>query len=200
MHNVFVSYHHRNDQDYKDELIRRGREFSVFIDKSVDSGEISDRLTDQQIRTRIRDEYLRDSTVTLLLAGSETKNRKHVDWELYSSMFDGARNKKSGILVVTLPTTDTNFFTAAHGDQEKSVVYPEQSSWTSVDSRAEYERRYPQLPDRVIDNLMAPKARISVVPWDRLTPVNLKFLIDLTFKNRGSCEYDLSREMRRRNS
>ena len=199
MHNVFVSYHHRNDQFYKDELIRIGRQFSVFIDRSVDSGDISEDLSDQDIRTKIRDEYLRDSTVTILLAGSETKNRKHVDWELYSSMFDGKKNKKSGILAITLPTTDTSFYTAAHGDDEKRTVYPDQRSWVSVDTRAEYERRYPQLPERIIDNLMAPKAKVSVVPWNRLTAANLKLLVELTFGGRASCEYDLSRPMRRRN-
>ena len=93
MHNVFVSYHHYNDQAYKNALIEYGKSFGVFIDKSVDTDEISEQLSDQAIRTKIRDEYLRGSTVTILLAGTETKGRKHVDWELYSSMFDGARNK-----------------------------------------------------------------------------------------------------------
>ena len=200
MHNVFVSYHHKNDQWYKNELIRLGKQFGVFMDKSVDSGNISEDLTDQEIRTKIRDEFLRDSTVTVLLVGSETKNRKHVDWELYSSMFDGVRNKKSGILVVTLPSTQGTSFTAGHGEEEKRIVYPDQHSWVHVGTRAEYERRYPDLPDRIIDNLLAAKAQISVVPWKRLTTASLKLLIDLTFNGRGSCQYDLSRPMRRSNS
>ena len=200
MHNVFISYHHKLDQSYKDELIRMGEDFGVFIDKSVDTGDISEDLSDQAIREKIRDEYLRDSTVTILLAGTETKNRKHVDWEIFSSMFDGARNKKSGILAINLPSTHCSYFTAAHGDEEKRLIYPDQSSWINVDTRTEYESRYPYLPDRIIDNLLATRASISVVPWERLTADRLEFLIDTTFSNRGSCEYDLSREMRRRNS
>ncbi|XLF25610.1 TIR domain-containing protein [Klebsiella pneumoniae] len=35
----------------------------------------------------------------MLLVGAETKNRKHVDWELYSSMRDSPRNGKSGVLL-----------------------------------------------------------------------------------------------------
>ena len=36
MHNVFISYHHKNDQFYKDELIKLGTSFGLFIDKSVE--------------------------------------------------------------------------------------------------------------------------------------------------------------------
>ena len=50
-----------------------------------------------------------------------------------------------------------------------------------------------------IDNLVAPNAPISVVSWDRLSPENLKFLVDATFDGRSNCEYDLSRPMKRRN-
>ena len=37
------------------------------MDRSVDTGEIPDNLEDEQIRELIRDEYLRDSTVTIVL-------------------------------------------------------------------------------------------------------------------------------------
>ena len=200
MHKVFISYHHKRDEDYKDELIDFGKHFSVFIDKSVDTEGISEDLSDQAIREKIRDDYLRDSTVTILLVGLETKRRKHIDWEIYSSMFDGVRNKKSGILIINLPSTQCTYYTAAHGQQEKRKIYPDQSSWISIDLRTEYESRYPYLPDRIIDNLLAPQAEISVVPWERLTADRLEYLIDVTFNSRENCKYDLRRQMRRRNS
>ena len=202
MHNVFVSYHHYNDQAYKNALIEYGKNFGVFIDKSVDTDEIPEHLSDQAIRERIRDEYLRESTVTILLAGTETKGRKHVDWELYSSMFDGKKNKKSGILVINLPSVQCSYYQSAYGDEEKRLIYPDIDieSWTRIDSWSEQARRYPHLPDRIIDNLVAPNARISIVPWDRLSPERLNFLVDATFNERSECEYDLSRPMRRRNA
>ncbi len=200
MHKVFISYHHRNDQWYKKTLIDYCKSFSLFMDKSVESGDISEYLDDQAIRKKIRDEYLRDSTVTILLAGTETKWRKHVDWELYSSMFDGTINRKSGILVINLPSVNCTNYVAAHGNAEKQLIYPDISSWTGIDSRQEQERRFPHLPDRIIDNLLVPNSKISVVPWDRLSLDKLEFLIDATFQARSSCEYDLSREMRRRNA
>jgi len=200
MHKVFISYHHGNDQSYKNGLIEYGKHYGVFIDKSVDTGKIDDRLSDQAIREKIRDEHLRDSTVTILLAGTETKWRKHIDWELYSSMFDGPRNKKSGILVINLPSAACSYFNAAYGEDEKRLIYPDINSWVNISARAEQKRRFPHLPERIIDNLVAPGARISIVPWGRLTPDSLEFLIDQAFNRRTECEYDLSRPMRRKNA
>jgi hypothetical protein len=198
MHRVFISYHHKNDQYYKEELIRINQAHQIFIDGSVSTREIDESLPDQTIRRKIRDEYLAETTVTILLAGTETKYRKHVDWELYSSMHDGSVNKKSGILVINLPSVQCSYFGAAHAG-EKERVYPDCQSWTNIDSRAEYERRYPHLPKRITDNLLKPGVKISVVPWGRLTPEILGFLIDGASSDRLSCDYDLSEPMRRSN-
>lgn len=200
MHKVFISYHHCNDQDYKDDLVKLARQHRIFINKSVDTEDIDDSLPDERIREIIRDEYLRDSTVTIVLVGQDTKRRKHVDWEIYSSMFDGKVNKKSGIVVVNLPGT-SDYFTAPR-QQEKKVVYPDIEDWTTVSTRAEYERRYPHMPVRIVDNLLKREAKVSVVPWERVvgSPARLKYLVDAAFEDRATCRYDLSRRMRRVNS
>ena len=203
MHKVFISYYHKDDQYYKNELVEFAERNSIFIDASVDTGDIDDDLSDERIREIIRDEYLRDSTVTIVLVGTETKRRKHVDWEIYSSMFDGTVNKKSGIMVLNLPETYepgiSDLGTVAH-DGEKGSVYLDVTSWKTIDSRDEYERRYPYMPDRIIDNLLKPEAKISVAPWKRINVTTLKFLVDAAFEDRGRCEYDLSQRMRRHNS
>ena len=202
VHKVFISHHHHNDQQYKEALVRFGEQQAMFVDRSVDTGDISDDLTHEQIRRVIRDQYLRDSTVTIVLVGQATKRRKHVDWEIYSSMYDGSVNKKSGIVIINLPGISDNQCQAAHGDDEKELLYPEIGSWTHVDSRTEYERRYPYMPDRIIDNLMQPGVRISVTPWNTVagSRESLGFLIDRAFDHRADCAYDLSRPMRRANS
>ena len=176
-----------------------GEKHSIFIDRSVDTGDIADDLSDQRIREIIRDERLRDSTVPIVLVGTETRRRKHVDWEIYSSMFNGRINKKSGILVIILPTIDTTSVHAPHGKDEKKL-YPDISLWRSIGSRAEYERLYPHMPDRIIDNLINSQATISVIPWKRITAESLTFLVESAFQGRASCNYDLSRPMRRVNS
>lgn len=199
MHKVFISYHHKNDEYYKKELASFGEQHSIFIDRSVDTGDVQEDLPDERIRERIRDDYLQDSTVTIVLVGTETQRRKHVDWEIYSSMHDGAINKKSGILVITLPTVSSGdeAINAAHREQH---LYPDIHGWTSTNSRAEWEKRYPYMPERLIDNLCKPEAKISVTPWQRIDNNLLKELIDLTYNARSGCSYDLSRPMRRRNS
>ena len=202
MHKVFISYYHNDDQRYKNALVNFGKQHSIFVDRSVDTGDIPGEWTDEQIRSAIRDRYLRDSTVTVVLVGKETRRRKHVDWEIYSSMYDGSVNKRSGIVVINLPGISDNVFTAPHGDEEKRLLYPEisSSSWMHIDERAEYERRYPYMPDRIIDNLMKPGVTISVVPWEKINSTTLEFLIEAAFRNRSNCPYNLSRSMRRANS
>ena len=198
VHKVFISHHHANDQYYKNDLVEFGEKNRIFVDRSVDTGDIGDDLSDESIRKKIRDEYLRDSTVTIVLVGTETKRRKHIDGEIHSSMYDGAVNKRSGVLVINLPTIGSECVEAAHGELEKTL-YPDITSWSSF-NRAEYERRYPYMPERIIDNLVTPDVKISVVPWSRLNVATLKFLVDVAFRDRNSCKYDLSRPMRRANS
>lgn len=136
-HKVFISYHHENDQSYKDDLVKWNESAEVFIDKSVDTGDISDALTDEEIRVKIRDEYLRDSTVTIVLVGKDTAGRKHVDWEIYSSMKDGPVNKKSGIVVILLPSVAgaSPHICVANGDVEKAL-YPQIKAWKPLDASA----------------------------------------------------------------
>ena len=198
-HKVFISYHHANDQAYKSALLDLNKRLDIFIDESVDTGDIDPNLSDESIRIKIRDEYLRDSSVTILLVGTETARRKHIDWELYSSMIDGQVNKKSGLVVVQLPSTNPQHFTAALGDDEKKRLYPEVTSWCSIDSRSEYEQRYPYLPARIIDQLLSKDAKVSVTQWSRLGNdlENLAFLIDCAYRERENCNYDLSRPMKK---
>jgi len=80
MHKVFISHHHGNDQWYKEKLVEFGGRYSIFVNRSVDTGDIPipDEWTAQQIRREIRDRHLRDSTVTVVLVGRETRRRKPI--------------------------------------------------------------------------------------------------------------------------
>jgi len=75
-----------------------------YVSKSVAIGEINPKLKTETIRRKIRDEYLRDSTVTVVLVGKETWKRKHVDWEISSSIRHTQYNPRSGLLGIILPT------------------------------------------------------------------------------------------------
>jgi hypothetical protein len=104
-HRTFISYHHQNDQSYKDQFVRLFSDYhDVFIDGSVDDGDIDDGLQTETIRQKIRDEYLRDTFVTIVLIGKETWKRKHIDWEISSSIRDTKNNPRSGLLGIILPS------------------------------------------------------------------------------------------------
>ena len=209
-HKVFISYYHADDQEYKNQLIDTNNLYksfgnAIFVDYSVHEDEIDDTdLTSEQIRQIIRDDYIKDATVLILLCGENTKTRKHIDWELHAAMFDTQKNPKLGILVVNLPIISQSC--KASGDKEKELVSPS-SIWTSVSTRKEYEEKYPYIPDRIIDNFAAAIADDSIIPiavvnWSRVCNVDiLKQLIDIAY-NRGHSEkyYSNSRKMRERNS
>nr|WP_320114045.1 TIR domain-containing protein [uncultured Desulfuromonas sp.] len=104
-HKVFVSYHHGNDQYYREEFEQLfSNMYDIMVSKSVQIGDINPNLPTETIRQKIRDEYLRDSTVTVVLIGSQTWQRKHVDWEIGASIRNIRHNARSGLLGILLPS------------------------------------------------------------------------------------------------
>lgn len=104
-HNVFISYHHANDESYKKIFeLRFGNAYDVLRSDSVQIGDLDPNLSTETIRQRIRDEYLRDTSVTVVLIGTQTWQRKHVDWEIGSSIRDTQLNPRSGLLGLFLPS------------------------------------------------------------------------------------------------
>ena len=100
-HKVFISFHER-DIKYKEDFVRMmGKR---IVDRSVDTGNIDDTgLKTATVRQKIRDEYIRDTTVTIVLIGPRTWQRKHVDWEIGSSIRKTKKNSRCGLLGIVLP-------------------------------------------------------------------------------------------------
>ena len=100
-HKVFISFHHE-DQAYKDWFIQMMGD--DIVDESVGDGDIDDdNLATETIRQRIRDDFIRDATVTIVLIGPCTWQRKHVDWEIGSSLRATRLNSRCGLLGILLP-------------------------------------------------------------------------------------------------
>ncbi|MDL2261682.1 TIR domain-containing protein [Methanimicrococcus sp. OttesenSCG-928-J09] len=141
MHKVFISYYHADDQFYKDELQRLSNQVGLFVDWSVNPDDIKDEgLTDDQIRRIIRKEYLKDSTVTIILVGKNTSGRKHVDWEIHGSMSDIGDGIQSGILVVNLPTINQKC--RATDRYEQSLIWT-YDNCGSLSTRKDFEVAFP---------------------------------------------------------
>ncbi len=105
LHKTFISFHHANDEIYKLYFEQMFSEYyDILISKAVNDRDIDPNLKTDTIRQKIRDNYLRDSTVTVVLVGSETWKRKHVDWEISSSIRNTQYSSRSGLLEILLPT------------------------------------------------------------------------------------------------
>lgn len=209
-HKVFISYYHKDDQFYADALRKMecynpslGKRQSIFDDYSVREKEIDDEgRPAESIRRIIRDEYIRDATVLIVLCGKHTKERKYVDWEIHASMYNSDINPKMGILVINLPSIKNLQTVRASVEEEKKLVTTNPNTrWVHLETKQEYQNYYPYLPSRIIDNLVKGVA-ISIVDWDIIAndPERLQKLIDNAYKYRSDNKYDLSRPLRRQNS
>lgn len=100
---VFIS-HYKGDRKEVDGFID---EFSdIFIPKVLGANNNDDFInsndTDYVMR-RIRENYLQDSTVTIVLIGSCTHSRRYVDWEIKSSLRKG-QFTPNGLIGILLPS------------------------------------------------------------------------------------------------
>jgi len=122
-HRVFVSHHHQNDHARKKIFeLRFGNKYGVVVPGSVDLGDIDPNLPTDRIRQKIRDEYLRDTSVTVVLVGTQTWQRKHVDWEIASSIRDTEYNPRSGLLGIVLPSYEEENSRTLGADRRGNVT------------------------------------------------------------------------------
>lgn len=162
VHKVFVSYHHTpGDEKYRNDFEKLfAHDDQILISKSVQIGDIDPNLKPDTIRQKIRDEYLRDSTVTVVLIGPETWKRKHVDWEIGSSIRHTEFNPRSGLLGILLPTypsyskNECNQYTIPPRLYDnKKCGFAEIHSWSTSPKKiqdlihAAFERRFEINPD-----------------------------------------------------
>lgn len=100
-HKVFISYYHKDDQYYRNRFEKLFGH--LFLNKSVEPREIDTDVSTEYIKRLIQQNYIEDSSVLIVLVGSKTYGRKHVDWEISAAL-----NKKvggySGLLGLCLPT------------------------------------------------------------------------------------------------
>lgn len=103
-HKCFVSYHVADLVEVEVFLNDFGSE---FIPRSVgvtEEDEFIESDDAEYIKRRIRELYLSNSTVTIVLLGQCTWGRRFVDWEVSSSLRNDAVNKRNGLLVYPLPS------------------------------------------------------------------------------------------------
>ncbi len=103
----FISYRHA-DQREVDQFIRDfDHEADTFIARGLGNemrGEVVQSTNTDYVMRRIRELYLSNSTVTLLMLGKCTWARPYVDWELQASLRFGETAVPNGLLGIKLPS------------------------------------------------------------------------------------------------
>ena len=99
---TFISYFHKDDEDYKDEFERLTSD--LIVNKSVGDGDITEDNSDDYTKKLIQDGYLSDTTVLVVLVGAKTKCRKHVDWEISGALDLKVGESYAGLFGILLPT------------------------------------------------------------------------------------------------
>ena len=100
---VFIS-HYKGDRNEVDAFIKDYS--SVFIPKVLGANDNDDFINSTNtdyVMQRIREKYLGDSTVTIVLIGSCTHSRRYVDWEIKSSLRQG-QCTPNGLIGILLPS------------------------------------------------------------------------------------------------
>ena len=169
-HKVFIS-HHVTDQKYKNRFIRMMG--NNVVDKSVRADDIDDTaLKVSRIRQIIRDDFIADATVTVVLIGPCTWKRKHVDWEIGSSLRNTKKNPRCGLLGILLPN---------HPDFGKK----------------EYDPRL--IPPRLADNCNEDDSYTCIYDWTKHTG-DIRDWIHQAFKRSKATPYPDNRREQFKNN
>jgi len=100
----FIAHHSVDDEEVADFVESFGDAFIPRVVGVSDEDDYIDSDDTDYVMDRIRDKYLRDSTVTIVIIGGCTWARRFVDWEVYSSLRNDAKNRRSGLMAITLPS------------------------------------------------------------------------------------------------
>ena len=95
-HKLFISYYHKDDEIYRNKF--EDLFGDLFINKSVKIGDINDDVRTEYIKRLIRENYISDTSVVVVLIGPHTHCRKHVDWEISAGLLNNA-----GLVGLILP-------------------------------------------------------------------------------------------------
>ena len=162
-------------------------------------GDIDDsHLTDEQIRTIIRDDYIKESDVFVLLCGKNTKHRKHIDWEIHAAMYRSELKKPLPILVVNVSSSNNGQRSCEENEKQYIDNTFGPCVWISCRTRADFIQFFPDMPERIIDSFETKYSNISVVNFTAGISV-IKEFIKNAYSRRNSYEYNDSRVLRRHN-
>ncbi|WP_339033594.1 TIR domain-containing protein [Spiroplasma endosymbiont of Cantharis rufa] len=209
IHKVYISFKYTENKQYREILTNLNEKIRIFEDWSVYEGDIPNYgLTDEQIRIEIRDNYIKDSSVLILLNGKNMWDSKFIDWELHAAMYDGEENKKMGILIINLPEVENQDGRFNSSGIVKKITDENREfiNWINTEYNIDYHKeKHPNAPNRIIKNLAKKDVKIDIINWtdifslgDSIAASRLIKLIDYAFNKRKSNNYDISDKLKDR--
>ncbi|NOT38078.1 MAG: TIR domain-containing protein [Saprospiraceae bacterium] len=138
---VFISYFNRDKDEVEKFINYYGESLGIFTWYAVgiNDNDIINSTNTDYIMNIIRKDYLKDSTVTIVMMGSCTHSRRFIDWEIKSSLRQGDYTP-NGLMGIVLPS------------QNNSALLPPrfELNWNSSNNNA-YARyyRYPYTADEL---------------------------------------------------
>jgi hypothetical protein len=137
---VFISYFRADRAEVESFVEQWSDKHKVFIPRIVGAfGRGIINSTDAEyVIGRIRTEHIADATVTMVLVGSCTHSRRHVDWEIQATLRRGENTLPNGLLGIVLPS------------QGKAALLPPRLEMNWVPENAGGYARYyvaPQFPE-----------------------------------------------------
>ena len=106
-HKCFITYHHADQTEVSRFISTFDQHGDVLIARGLGQGMAEDVIGSNDtsyVMQRIRQLYLQDSTVTIVLMGQCTWARRYVDWEIQSSLRRGETVTPNGLLGIKLPS------------------------------------------------------------------------------------------------
>jgi hypothetical protein len=103
----FISYHHADESEVATFIRTFDHVTNMFISRGLGaamSGDIINSNNSDYIMSKIRQDFLANSTVTLVIIGNCTWARRYVDWELQASLRSGEKTIPNGVLGIKLPS------------------------------------------------------------------------------------------------
>lgn len=103
---VFIS-HYKGDKAEVDDFIQKfsneEKVFTPYVLGANDNDEFIKSKNTDYVMSQIREKYLLDTTVTIVLIGKCTHSRRYIDWELKTSLRQG-NYTPNGVIGILLPS------------------------------------------------------------------------------------------------
>ena|ERR1700677_993565 len=183
--NVFISSFHANRAEVDSFIHTYATLHKVFTPKALctfDNEHFIDSDNPEYVMSQIREKYLGDASVTIVLVGKCTHSRRYVDWEIKSSLRRG-QSVPNGLLAYVLPSArpSTNPITGVR------AAWPHlpprlQANWNFNRQDLSYARYYesPGTAEQV-------RRAIESVVWDRTNRAHLITNDSDMMKNNAKC-------------